>query len=114
MADLSGVLIMRANLLAWKIPLNDTSIGIEIVQEVNCNQREEGVFRFPPQVCVYPDFSPKLVNNILKALDKIYHYYPDIKAVDVIASGYRTTEKARPWAKVSLAVSESTGLRRMV
>ena len=85
MADLSAR-TYHAGKSYWhgRYSLNDTSIGIEIVQEVNCNQREEGVYKFPPQVCVYPDFSPKLVNNILKALDKIYHYYPDIKAVDVI------------------------------
>ena len=85
MADLSAR-TYHAGKSYWhgRHSLNDTSIGIEIVQEVNCNQREEGSYKFPPQVCVYPDFSPKLVNNILKTMDKIYQYYPDIKTVDVI------------------------------
>lgn len=52
--------------------LNDTSIGIEIVQTIQCNPSYSE--------CDYQDFSPKLIANLLLVLEKLKQTYPNIKA----------------------------------
>lgn len=69
----------HAGISYWKnrSSLNDTSIGIELVQQVACSKSNK-------QVCAFPDFTPNLINNLTTVLDYIYQQYPNIQPQHII------------------------------
>lgn len=74
----------HAGISSWKNrhSLNDTSIGIELVQVVPCSQSHEMQSSKP--VCAFPDFTPKLINNLTIVLDYIHQQYPNIQPQHII------------------------------
>ncbi|MGL5108010.1 MAG: N-acetylmuramoyl-L-alanine amidase [Vibrio ordalii] len=85
MADL-GSRTYHAGISFWRgrHSLNDTSIGIELVQEIDCIEPNNTNGVFPRQSCAYPDYSPGLIINTIKVLENIYATYPNIGPVDIV------------------------------
>ncbi|GLT16591.1 anhydro-N-acetylmuramyl-tripeptide amidase [Vibrio zhanjiangensis] len=72
---------------AWrgKTGLNDTSIGIELVYEVECIDSLTEDDSAQSVTCLYPDYPPALVDNLIKVFDRIYQIYPSIEPINVVA-----------------------------
>ncbi|MCL9782717.1 N-acetylmuramoyl-L-alanine amidase [Vibrio sp. S4M6] len=64
--------------------INDTSIGIELVQEIHCLDASIDTSVYPRQVCAYPPFSPDLVDNLIRVLDIVYEAYPNVKPTHLV------------------------------
>ena len=80
--------------------LNDTSVGIELVYEVDCHRLENTGTPTQTMTCLYPDYPPKLIENLIKVLDKIYQTYPDIQPVNLVAhQDIAPTRKSDPGPK---------------
>ncbi|WP_084632556.1 N-acetylmuramoyl-L-alanine amidase [Shewanella waksmanii] len=58
--------------------LNDTSIGIELVQKIQCGNDDFD------SVCMFKDYDPKLIINLEKVLAHVYERYPNIEAINVV------------------------------
>ncbi|MBU2897030.1 N-acetylmuramoyl-L-alanine amidase [Vibrio hepatarius] len=83
-----------------KNSLNDTSIGIELVYEVDCNDAANIGYAAEKMTCLYPDYPPALVVNLIKVLDKIYQAYPNINPVNIVAhQDIAPTRKSDPGPK---------------
>ena len=64
--------------------LTDTSIGIELVQEVNNIYLEPETEGHPKQIFLFPDYSPDLIHNLVKVMENIYKKYPNISPFDIV------------------------------
>ena len=68
--------------------LNDTSIGIEIVNIPKCTESENSLLK--PQhgdqkICMYPDFDPVQMELVIQLSKEILERHPDIAPTAVVA-----------------------------
>jgi len=74
---------------AGKTGLNDQSIGIELVNQTYCYQRElqanfTGEAESPMRLCFYPDFAESQIDLLVELLRGILERHPDVKATNII------------------------------
>ncbi len=71
-----------------KTHLNNSSIGIELVNQSRCHQREEPrqmeEQEEPDTICFYPDFAESQLEMLISLLNGILERHPDIKPTDII------------------------------
>lgn len=74
---------------AGKTGLNDQSIGIELVNQTYCYQREMQASiaddaETPMRLCFYPDFAESQIDLLVELLRGILERHPDVKATNII------------------------------
>lgn len=79
----------HAGLSYWqgRTGLNDTSIGIEIVNVPKCEQQQDALLKAEhgtTRLCVFPDFDPKQLALVIELSKGILERNPDIEPTAVI------------------------------